>query len=394
MTQAPFKVDALQIEPGSGQTLLVTRDPTTGGLKFTDVPNPSGLLLSDLANLSTVSGVLVVGKTGTGAKYHTIQAAINAASGYSVVLVFPGTYSETLTINKDGITILGLGMPTLSAPADGPTVVIQAGVLTTPRFFQMSGVRVENAFGNRPCVDFIGSASSQMGLDGILFENCSLVAAAGGYALRGVAINYLTMRNCDLSQGHVSATILASQCARIVLDGCRLPPTQMDYDNTGVVPSDVTSSYVVTNCPVTGALQSTLANVGSLTVNGCPSVVSLALYGNCSAKVDSSVVSGALNINGTTSVTARGSSFGSVAGSGTLTTPLLTGNVTFAAVDHRDVTFAVPKTSTNYQVSLDCDIFSSVGIRVVNKTTTGFRIEFSAPQSTAVYWTVVEEVPA
>lgn len=400
MTQGPFKVDALQIEPGSGQTLLVTRDPTTGSLKFTDVPNPSGILLSDLANLSTISGVAIVGKAGSGAKYTTIQAAINAVPAGTgitnpfLILVFPGVYTEQVTVNKDGITIFGMGMPTIAAPSSGATVILQAGVTTVPRFFQMTGVRVVNTYGTQPCLDLIGSSSSTVGLDGITLTNCLMVPAAGGYSIRASTINYLTVVNSDLSLGDPTAIVRASQCARITLSGCRLPPTQMDYDSAGVVPSDSTSAYVVTNCPKVGALQSTLNGVGSLTVNGCPSVVSLAMYGNRVASINGSDILGALGINGTTAVSLRGSSKGSVSGSGTLTEASTRGSAVFAGVLFVDVTFPVQKTNPNYQVNLDCDVYTSTGIRVVNKLVTGFRIEFTAPQTTTVYWTAVEDVPA
>ena len=36
MAQDPLKIDQLQIEPGSGETLTIGRDATTGALKFTE----------------------------------------------------------------------------------------------------------------------------------------------------------------------------------------------------------------------------------------------------------------------------------------------------------------------------------------------------------------------
>ena len=120
MPQPNFQVDGLRIEPGSGQTLTITRDAATGSLRFTDAVVTGGINLSSLAGLGTIAGVLVVGASGTGAQYTTVQSAIDAVPASAslsdpyVVLVMPGVYSENLVIEKAGMT-RGAAVVTYSA---------------------------------------------------------------------------------------------------------------------------------------------------------------------------------------------------------------------------------------------------------------------------------------
>ena len=115
MAQPPYLVDVLQIEPGSGDTLTVSRDATAGAMSFVDAILTSGVLLPSLVGLRNVTGLFLVGRGGDGAPYTTIQSALDAipitssAALPSVVLVMPGVYAENLTVQKDGTYIVGMG---------------------------------------------------------------------------------------------------------------------------------------------------------------------------------------------------------------------------------------------------------------------------------------------
>ena len=117
MAQDPFLIDQIQIEPGSGQTLLVSRDAATGALRLQDAVTTGGILLHQLAGLRAIGNVYVVGKTGTGAEYTTIQSALDAVPSAAssanpyIVLVMPGIYTETVNIARDGVRLVGLGNP-------------------------------------------------------------------------------------------------------------------------------------------------------------------------------------------------------------------------------------------------------------------------------------------
>ena len=100
MPQSPLQVDAVQIEPGSGDTLTIARD-SDGNLVFTDAALTGGSTLTELAGLGSITQVLVVGQEGAGAAYTSIQAAIDDVPATAdeenpfAVLVMPGVYEAT-----------------------------------------------------------------------------------------------------------------------------------------------------------------------------------------------------------------------------------------------------------------------------------------------------------
>lgn len=62
---------------------------------------------------------------GSGQTYNTITAAYNAASSGDTIVVYPGTYSEKLSITKSSITIKGSTYPSLN-PSSNEAVMTYA----------------------------------------------------------------------------------------------------------------------------------------------------------------------------------------------------------------------------------------------------------------------------
>lgn len=157
MPQLPFLVDQLQIEPGSGDTILINRG-NTGSLTFTDTQVPSGIRLADLLSLQNYQDVFVVGKIN--APYATIQEAINAIpDGYlnnSVVLVTNGVYVENLTISKDNVQIIGMGA-TLVNDGDSSTVTIQVSETSTPLKCTIQDMIIQCDQDGKACVSVLGA---------------------------------------------------------------------------------------------------------------------------------------------------------------------------------------------------------------------------------------------
>ena len=128
MPQSPFLVDQIQVSPGVTGTRLINSD-LDGNLQFQDA-TISPVLLSALVGARNITGVYIVGRAGGGAAYASIQGALDAIpdssseTSPSLVLVYPGVYSENLTLQKDGVTLQALGLVTLENAAAGDTLTI------------------------------------------------------------------------------------------------------------------------------------------------------------------------------------------------------------------------------------------------------------------------------
>ena len=393
MPQPNYQVDGLRVEPGSGQTLTITRDSATGSLRFVDAVVTGGINLSDLAGLGTVAGTLIVGASGTGAGDTTVQSAIDAVpanaslSNPYVILVMPGVYTENLEIEKAGITVQGLGRAVIQAATASGTVTVQGAVASVPTSLTLRNLTIVNANNGEACVDILGGAGSTVGADGIILDGCDLQpTGVGGYTVYADTVNYITLTGCQATGVPATASLRVNQCAGFTALNSVLPAVQADYTTAGSVPSVVGSAYTLSGCQSVGNVLSTLTNAGSLTVSGCLSVGNLTLNGNQTLSVTTSSV-GNVTVNGTTAATIKNSTRGTAAGAGSLLEPQVSGLTGFSAVSTQTVTFPVARPNTNYTVALDTGL--TTASRVTNKLTTSFDIVFVAPVTTTVYWTVL-----
>lgn len=392
MTQGPFQVDGLKVEPGSGQTLTITRDPATGSLRFQDAIITTGVNLADLAGINAITGVLVVGRAGSGAKYLTLQSALNAipttssATNPYMILVFPGIYLENITIEKDGVAIVGLGQASLVGVSATPTITIKAGVVTTPLTTLIQGMKIQTSFAGLECALVQGGPGSAVASGGVTFRDCNFAAlGAGGYTVRSDTVNSVALYGCRMDESVGSAIQKVSQCASYLVSGGTVAPTQMDYDTGLPPPATAGSAYTIESARSVGPVLSTLQNAGSLKVLGCLSVGNVTLNGNRTGLIQASTV-GNLSIGGTSAMTLVSSKRGTAVGTGTLDETGVTGSVAFAASASEAVTFAVPRPNANYSVVLDPGVAALA--TVTGKTASGFTITFGAIQTTTVYWTV------
>ena len=129
MPQDPLLVDQISIDPSQAGTRLISAS-VGGQLQFED-PNTGGpLTLSQFSGIGTIAGVRVVGQSGSGAQYTSIQQAHDAIPSTSsitnpwLILVMPGVYTENVVIYRDGVFLTGLGGVTieslLEATPDAP----------------------------------------------------------------------------------------------------------------------------------------------------------------------------------------------------------------------------------------------------------------------------------
>lgn len=390
MAQPPFQADVFQVEPSSGQTLTITRDPTTGALVFKDALVTGGLSLSELAGLGTIGGVLIVGRSGTGAKYTTIQSAVNAVPANAsstnpyVILVFPGVYTENVIIEKDGISLLGMGRVVVQPSTSNDTITIRASVSTFPLRCNLRSLIILQSNDGRSCVAITGGAGSTVGSLGITLEGCLLApTGVGSFTVYGDTVNSVILSSCRSDGAAPTATLRFNQCSSVRISEGSHPLVQVDYNSAGTLPSVVASTYSFSFTTL-GTTLITLQGGTSVSMEGC-TVGPLTVNGNRSASLVNSTV-GALVLGGTTAATLANTTRGSVSGTGTMVETLTRGTAIFVAVDHVDVTLPVARPTNSYMVTLDSSL--STLPWATTKTASGFTIQFAAPVSTSVLWSV------
>ena len=392
MSQPNFQVDGLRVEPGSGQTLTISRDAATGSLRFVDEVIPGGINLSDLAGLGTIVGVFVVGTAGSGAGYTAIQDAIDAVSAAAspsspaLILVMPGVYSENLVIEKSGITVQGLGRVEVRAAGSSPTVTVRSSVSTYPTALTLRDLTLSQPNPGLACVSLVGGAGSTIGSVGVAMEGCVFAASGVGcYTVLADAVNYVSLRGCRSDGSSGSASMRVSQCAGLTVSSSSLPAVQVDYSSSGTIPSVVGSSYVFSSCPTVGNLQSTLSGAGSLSVRWC-GTGNVTVSGNRTFSASGSTF-GNVVLNGSTAAVLASCTRGTVSGSGTLSETQASGQVAFSGSTSESVSFPVARPNATYTVVIDAG--DPTPACISSKSASGFDVVFSSPVTTTVYWTVL-----
>lgn len=195
MAQPPFKTDVLQIEPAAAGTRTIDRDPAVGELRFTDPSFPAGVVLADLVGIQTINNTVIVG-TGGGAQFTSIQDAIDAlpttgsANNPQVVLLFPGTYNEKLTIDKDGVVLAGQGLVRIVNGDADPTIhVIQGSVTDVPRFVRLINLSIVAEDDGSTCLHLDGANTFATGSFTVVTAPLAVgdKVFVGGVPLTGVA---------------------------------------------------------------------------------------------------------------------------------------------------------------------------------------------------------------
>jgi len=225
MPQSPLLVDQVQIEPGSGQTLLLNRDSATGSLKFTDNVLSTGILLYQLAGLRNVTGVYIVGTGGTGAAYTTIQDALDAIpltaspSAPALVLVLPGQYTENLTVQRDGVALVGLGGVNIVNSGASDTLTVSATSGATPENVLLRGLTVTNDQPGYACVKVDGADTFATGTATVVTAPLAIgdTLTIGGFALIGIC-GPRTSGSNDFNIASLSPAALAVEIAAAIND--------------------------------------------------------------------------------------------------------------------------------------------------------------------------------
>ena len=292
MPQPPLLVDALQIEPGSGDTLTVNRDAVAGAMKFVDAILTSGVLLPELVGLRNITGVFVVGRAGDGAPYTSIQDALDAipitsnAALPSVVLMMPGVYQENVVLQKDGVYMASPGGAKIINSGAEDTLVISASTSVTPLQVVLRGVEIENTESGQACVRVDGADSFAAAT---VTVNTTPLAAGdtvtiGGTALTGIAASRTSGSN-DFSTLGGTTDAIAAEIAAAINDTANSFATSVE--------ATVLGSVVTITAVTAGAAGNAISLVSATTPGGglTDSAAALSGGGAAGSLVGSGVIS-------------------------------------------------------------------------------------------------------
>lgn len=410
MAQGPFLIDQVQIEPGSVGSRLITRDAGTGGLKFTD---PFGsMLLSQMAGLRNIANVLIVGKSGLGAQYTTIQAALDvvpanaSATNPYIVLVLPGRYDETVTINRDGVRLVGLGQPEIrsaleavpNAPGATHTLNILAGLGSTPRSILVEGFVISNAHNGQAVVRVTGAAGSVLGDGNIVLRNCSLRAnaAGGNYSLSANACNNIIIEGGAWSEANNLGLFLIREVSLLRVTGVEgLGALDLRYDTSEDEPANGPDSYIFSFCRNVASstalmtpITSTCTGGGRVEFEAC-SLNFSTFAGDQTLEAKNTLLT-SLTLQGTTSAQLFNSTRANtnVNALAVLDEHRKSGEVVFAASTDEAVTFDIPYSDGNYHVSFEVDSRPDNDETpwITGKVGAGFTVRFQSAQNLTVTW--------
>jgi hypothetical protein len=270
MTQPVVPIDQIQIEPALSGTRLISA-VAAGDLQLSD-PNVTAVLLA-LVGLRNVTGVFIVGRAGDGAPYTAVQDAIDAIPATSspalpsLVLILAGVYSETITIDKDGVHLIGLGAVSITNAAADATITIEDNPETTPQAVVLRDLVIENTGAGEECVLIEGAGTYASGTATAV--NAPLAAGdtltIGGTVLTGVA-GTRTSGGDDFSVDGVTVAAIAAEISEAIDDSANSFYGTVTADYLAAVVTITASSPGVGGNAITLVTSTTPA--GGITLSG------------------------------------------------------------------------------------------------------------------------------
>lgn len=222
MAQNPFLVDQVQIEPGESGTRLINR-ASDGSLQFQD-PSITSVVLSSLLGLRNITGVYIVGTAGDGAPYTSIQDALDEIPDSSdeaspnVILIMSGTYTENVSVTKDGVHFLGLGQVTIANDGASATITVEDSPLSTPQRVVFENLTIANDQDNTACISVQGAGTYASGTVTVASTGWSAaVLTIGGVPLTGV-VGARTSGSDNFSIDGATTDIIAAEIVAAIND--------------------------------------------------------------------------------------------------------------------------------------------------------------------------------
>ena len=270
MTQPVVPIDQIQIEPSLAGSRVISA-AAAGDLQLSD-PNVTAVLEA-LVGLRNITGVFIVGRAGDGAPYTVAQDAIDAipvtssALLPSLVIFLPGVYTENLTIDKDGVYLVGLGGVKITNSAADATVTIEDNPETTPQAVVLKDLVIENTDAGEECVLIQGAGTYATGTATVVNAPLAVgdTLTIGGTALTGVT-GTRTAGSDDFSVDGVTVGAVAAEISAAIDDSANSFYGTVTADYSAGVVTVTASSPGVGGNAITLATATTPA--GGITVSG------------------------------------------------------------------------------------------------------------------------------
>ena len=357
----------------------------------------AALTLAQLVGFENIDNVFIVGKAGSGAKYKNIQDALNdvaVTSSFlapSVILVTAGVYQESLTIQKDGVHIIGLGRVVISGAVGFASVLIDdlGGVI--PQVTHLENLIIEKDQDAEACVEVSGSLDSTLLQKGLVIKDCSLAATGiGSYPVKADKVNSISVIGGSWEDSRSDSICFVSQVALFRCVGLRKGTDfQMSYDNTVDAPLTKTSEYSISDVLGSGNFLVSLLGTGSLAINRS-TAGDISITGDRTLLLSDSQTNN-LTVQGTTSCSVVATKHGTIGGDATTTLSLsdLRSSVDFVGANSMSVSLPLPYPNSLYMVSVDG--YDGSAPYVTNKTAEGFDIVFpdGVQHTKTVYYQVI-----
>ena len=408
---SPFKVDSIRVNPSESGVRSISS--VEGDLLFKDATVTEGLILSQLANLSTITNVKIVGKVGYGCQYNTIQDALDAIPTSSseeepyLILILPGIYAEDLVITKDGLCLFGLGDVTIQSAYDATpdvpqaedTILILAGEGTVPNYVCFQNIIIKNSHNTKSCVKIEGGAASDVGSSGIYFKNCDFraVADSGNFTVNAESVNHLFFKDSFLSSSTKDLLSFKEVASFHIRDITNIGAVYIRWDEEEALPSATPTQYIFSGCSSLGKqtdnvpFQASILNGPSLSFHCCScSTIELSGTGVMDASFSSFED---ITVNDDFVLNLDHCSRGDVNtnNQAQLNESMTKGVVEFDNENFKPVTFPIAKGNTDYFISLTPINNTGGDIPYITSVTTeGFDINFSENQTVSVRWFVYE----
>jgi hypothetical protein len=195
--------------------------------------------------------IILIDQNGAG-QYSTIQAGINASNAGDTVRVWPGTYQEQITLNKN-ILLEGSGYENcIITSTSNPTIILSSGKI---RWFFISS---------------LGGVGIKISGTGAIVSNCVIQGCAGVGILSNTNGSNSVVINCNsIDNGNIGIQAVNGGCINVI--NC------ISWSNSGAGYDGYSSSYGPLNLSYSDGSTSDVTG-GQGCINADPQFTSISDY--------------------------------------------------------------------------------------------------------------------